>query len=735
MKTSRLTMGTRAVASGRNRLVAVLLLLWIGAILIPTLPGEIIVRKDGRKIEGQIVLEEADAVVIQTTFGKFRIARDQIASISGRRALSQSERDAEDALAAGNLDRALAKLQEALKETTTTAAQKALQNRIAEINKMIQEREEKEFAFQLSTADRLIQEKRFSEAREELKRLLERNPDPSPAAKVIRRRLCQAYLAEAQFYTDTINYPEATDMYKRAIEVTPDEAEPYLRMARFLVQRDAKPAEIIDYYTKGLERALKTEKESALLDDYYKLGIAYIKAGTGRVPDEKMLREGIRCLLIVSRDGGTTYTTFAASRLEDAFVQLSKTNYDADAMIQMLQSTLEINPNAQKARWILAEVYGKKREYEKVIEHLTTIEANAKANNDLIPEELYYRLGLAYLALPTPDHEKALEAFENEIRQNRLNYMALIRAAEIHAQMGTYDDALRYCNQAIALRKERPEAYLVAAETHTRRSLPEDTAQAQRFLRQALNLKADFHPARIKLAAIDILAQRRAEQPNYGNAQSLLFKVLADIKEIPPSKLTDEDRKAKGEATFWLARIEDEKRNWREAANMFKSALAEYPNFPEGYRYQGNVLIMLDAFDDAKKSYLKAVELEPNNPETYLLLGKLCQNNLKNYAEALTYYKQYLDKGGTEVETVQRWIRECESSIGTAPAATAAPAPAPSDASAPTSDSAPASIPVSAAEANPPPPGPSAAPSETPDTAATTSTTPGAPAPNAPPKE
>ncbi|MCX8037494.1 MAG: tetratricopeptide repeat protein [Candidatus Sumerlaeia bacterium] len=716
MKTGKATRETCAAAAGRNRLVAVLVL-GIGAMLIAASPAEIITRKDGRKIEGQIVREEADAVIIQTTFGQFRIARDQIASITGRRALSQSEREAEDALAAGNLDRALAKLQEALKEATTAASQKALQDRIAEVNKMIQEREEKEFAFQLSTADRLIQEKRFSEARDELKRLLERNPDPSPAAKVIRRRLCQAYLAEAQFYKDTINYPEATDMYKRAIEVTPDEAEPYLRMARFLVQRDAKPAEIIEYYTKGIERALKTEKESALLDDYYKLGIAYIKAGSARVPDEKLLREGIRCLLIVSRDGGTTYTAFAASRLEDAFVQLSKTNYDADAMIQMLQSTLEINPNAQKARWILAEVYGKKRDYEKVIEHLTTIEANAKASNDVIPEELYYRLGLAYLSMPTPNQEKALEAFENEIRQNRLNYMALIRAAELHAQMGTYDDALRYCNQAIALRKERPEAYLVAAETHTRRSLPDDTAQAQRFLRQALNLKADFHPARIKLAAIDILAQRRAEQPNYANAQALLFKVLADINEIPPSKLTDEDRKAKGEAIFWLARIEDEKRNWREAANMFKSALTEYPNFPEGYRYQGNVLIMLDAFDDAKKSYLKAVELEPANPETYLLLGKLCQNNLKKYAEALSYYKQYLDKGGSEVETVRRWMRECESSMGTAPAAEQASAPAPAAEAHPTTAGAPA-LPAPAAVRD----------------AATTPTKPVSPAPNAPPR-
>jgi len=676
---------SRAAALFRPTIVGLILVV-AGAVVCPPTSAEVILRKDGRKMEGQIVREDDSYVTIQTTYGTFRIAKSQIASIEGRRAISQNEREGKEALAADDLDKALAKFQTALKEASQPDHRQAIEALIADVNKRLQEREEKRFASQLSTADRLIQEKRFADARAELKALLARNPEGSPAAKLIHKRISQVYMAEATAYKDTINYPEAADMYKKAIDELPDAAEPYLAMARFLAVREARPTETIDYYVKGIARALQTQKEADLLDDYYKLGCAYFKAGAvGKEPDEKLLREGIKCLLIVSRDGGTSYTALAATKLEDGFVLLGKTNYDTDAMIKMLDSTLAINPRAQKARWILAEIYSKKRDYPKVIGELLKIEANAKASGDLMPEELSYRLGLAYLAGPKPDYEKALQAFENEIRQNRLNYMALIKAAEIHSLNGTYDDALNYCDQAIALRKERPEAYLVSAEARMRRAMPDDIPQAQMYLRTALNLKSDFQPARIRLAEIDIMQQRRADQPNYQNALALLADALNDLSD-PKEKLTDDDRKAKAEAILLQARIQDELRNPREAANLVKEALAVYPDIAAAYRLQGQLLLYVDNYDGARKSYLKAIELEPQTAETYLLLGKLCQNNLKAYDEAITYYQLYLKHQGSDKETVKRWIGECINSAGgTAPStatttATAAAVTAPSTA-------------------------------------------------------
>jgi len=167
--------------------------------------AEVITRKDGRKIEGQIVRENTTYLMVKTTYGTFRIPKDQIASIAGRRAISQNEREGREALAAGDLDRALVKFQAALKETTAPEDRKALQAQVAQVNERIQAREEKQFESQLATADGLIQEKRFADALVELESLLRRNPEPSAAARMIRKRIGLLHMAEASYYEDQIN--------------------------------------------------------------------------------------------------------------------------------------------------------------------------------------------------------------------------------------------------------------------------------------------------------------------------------------------------------------------------------------------------------------------------------------------------------------------------------------------------------------------------------------------------
>jgi len=675
---------TREATAAQRRMVvwATVALLVAGA--IHPVGAEIITRKDGRKIEGQIVREDKDYVTVQTAFGTFRIARDQIVSISGRRAISQNEREGREALEASDLDRALAKFREALKDAVKPDERKDIDGLIADVNQRIQEREEKRFAAQLATADKLIQEKRFADAMGELNGLLKREMDnarklhpelsptsaPTPAMRMIDNRKGRLRMAEASYYVDQINYAEAADAYLKAIELMPDNPEPYLKMARLVQRRGGKDTEAIDYYVKGIERALKTRSEISLLDDYYELGKCYLRAAAATKEPNKYLMEGIKYLLVVSRDGATSYP-FAANQLENGFVQLGKTAYDTDAMVKMLQSTLQINPAATRARWILAEVYSRQRQHDKVIEELLRIESDAKATGQPLPEELSYRLGLAYLALGTPDREKALAAFENEIRQNKLNYMALIKAAELHTANGTYDDALSYCDQAVTLRKERPEAYLVAGGAYMRRSLPDDMTNARRYLTMALNVKSDFQPARIKLAEIEILQQRKTDAPNYQAAIDLLLQALAGLSSAEKTAAaTDDDRRAKAEAILWLAEIENDKKNPREAANKVKEALAEYPNFPRAYKVQGQIQVALEVFDDAKKSYLKAIELDPQSADTYMLLGLLCQLNLKSYNEAIKYYKNYLDLHGGERERVTRWIGECERSAGVLPSTT-----------------------------------------------------------------
>lgn len=625
--------------------------------------AEIIVRKDGREIEGHITQEDDEIVTIQTTFGTFRIRRDQIKEIKGRRVISPAEREGIEAMDLRDYDRALAKFKEALKETTDPADRQSLQQSIAQAQKRIQEREEKQFRDQLKTARDLIAEKRFANALIELETLLRKNaerPDPEPGARIINREIGQLYMAEAKYYKDQINYTEAANSYRKAIELLPEDPEPYLQMAKLLQDRGSKGEEIIDYYVKGIERARRTRGEQELLEEYYQLGRTYLRPVAGREAEQGNLVEGIKSLLIVMRHGGEQYP-FAANLLEEGFVKLNKTDYDMDAMVKMLQSTLEINPHAHRVRSILAEVYSKKKRADRVVEELKFIVDDATSRGEPLPEEVYYRLGLAYLAMPKPDYDAALEAFENEVRQNQLNYMALIKAAEVHTLLGTYDDALIHCNKAIALRRERPEAYWAAGQAHMNRNSPGDTQEATRYLRTALNLKSDFHKARIRLAEIEILRQRNSDTPDYQAAVELLLKAYQGIEDIEEAARTDEDRRVKGEAILWLAEIDADRKDFREALQKVQQALKEYPNLPQAHRLRGQLEQTLENYGEAKKAYLRAVELAPGDVDTYRSLGILCQNFIKDNIEAIKYYRLYLANGGTERETVNRWIAECEA--------------------------------------------------------------------------
>jgi tetratricopeptide (TPR) repeat protein len=634
------------------------------AVLCRPAASEVITRKDGRKIEGQIVGEDALFYQVQTANGTFQIRKTDVASITGRRATSDAERKAREALAAGNLDEALEQFRQALKEVSEPEDRKALQAEITAVSRKIEAREEQRFSSQLATADRLIEEKQFSEALIELERLLRKNPDPSPAAPLIRRRMGELHMAEAAYYEDQINYSEAADAYQKAIDLMPDAPEPYLRMGSLVKNRGGKMVDVIDYYRKGIDRALKTRQESDLLDEYYELGQAYLREAAKKPKEsQQKIIEAIRCLLVVLRNGANRFP-FVAMKLEEGFEMLGETNYDTDTVIKILQSTLEINPEAQKARWILAEVYSKVRQYDKVIEELQTIKNQAAQTGAPLPDELHYRLGLAYLAKPPADLDAALDAFEDEIRQNKRNYMALIEAARIHSLFGNYDDALRYCEDAMKLLKDRPEAYWVAGDVYMRRARLGDLREAELTLNRALILKPDFQQARVKLAEIQILQQRKSDEPDFTAAEKLLEEAIQGITNIDPGDLSDEDRKVKADAILWKAEIEYDRRNHNEAARLVDEALDAYPNFPRAYRVRGQIEQRRANYEQAKEDYKKAIELDPRTPETYMLLGQLFQQYLEQPKEAIQYYDEYLKQGGTEVDRVTRWRGECIRAAG-----------------------------------------------------------------------
>jgi tetratricopeptide (TPR) repeat protein len=370
----------------------------------------------------------------------------------------------------------------------------------------------------------------------------------------------------------------------------------------------------------------------------------------------------------------------------------------------MLLDTLAVNPKAQKVRWTLAEIYWKNGQHDEAIAELKKIEEQVRASGEAPPPDFYYRLGLIYLSMPEPDYPAALAAFETESQQNKLNYMALVKAAEVHMIDGRWDTALAKADQAIGLAKEIPDAYVVKADILMRRNDPGDTVQAQYVLKVALNLKDKFHRARLKMAEIEINRQRRSEQPDYSQAIQMLLTVYMEIEKISPKVRSDEDRQSQAEAARWMAEIEWAKRNLSEAEKTLRKTIAAYPKYAEGYRLLGRLLTESDLaeYKGAKEAYLKAIELEPGHVQTYKEIGSLCDRYLRQYEEAIGYYQEYLRRKGPEKEEVERWLEESKRALaipaalatsGTAPATTTsgtAGAPTATAAAAVTTGTAPA---------------------------------------------
>jgi tetratricopeptide (TPR) repeat protein len=99
-----------------------------------------------------------------------------------------------------------------------------------------------------------------------------------------------------------------------------------------------------------------------------------------------------------------------------------------------------------------------------------------------------------------------------------------------------------------------------------------------------------------------------------------------------------------------------------QAQADFEAALKVDPNFALAYNRMGLVAEKMNQFDEAKRKYQKAIEMQPGNPDFELGLGILYQEYLKDYQKALEHYEAFRDKGGMDPR-LPAWIQECKNAL------------------------------------------------------------------------
>ncbi|MEL6347963.1 MAG: tetratricopeptide repeat protein [Myxococcota bacterium] len=113
-------------------------------------------------------------------------------------------------------------------------------------------------------------------------------------------------------------------------------------------------------------------------------------------------------------------------------------------------------------------------------------------------------------------------------------------------------------------------------------------------------------------------------------------------------------------AMMFLAQLHMDNRDWESTVAVLEQARALQPNNPGihlnlGIGYRG-----LGRFEEAQRSYQKALELDPGNPDPYLNLAVLLGDHMKSYDAALDALDTYTKQGGTREELVAEWTQDIE---------------------------------------------------------------------------
>ncbi len=271
---------------------------------------------------------------------------------------------------------------------------------------------------------------------------------------------------------------------------------------------------------------------------------------------------------------------------------------------RVYRAILKVKPDDRETHNRLGGIYAAQDRIVDAIREFTASLPTSGAYDRLV--ELHMRLGdiksfeSQYLFLADTQPDDAIAQYN--------------AGAVFHAER-KYQQALIFLRRAMSL---RPTECAILSEIGSTYQDVNDLTSARKYLDSCLHVQADYYPALVNIADVDIAYERF----------SLARTELERAHAVRPDG---------AEAMVDLGYLDDVSQHWRSAVSYYLQALGSDPLMREayidlGYDYDQHQLYAL-----AEASFLKGISIAPNEGRLHYLLGVTYADQGKISLAAMEY--------------------------------------------------------------------------------------------------
>ncbi len=612
--------------------------------------AERIILRNNSVIEAQITSTDDKFVSIKRADGStMKLSRSQIARIEQSAPGIMEMQRAQDALQRGDLRAArvllLAAVEAGAESSRVNEILADLANREKEIELKVHGSRLRDFEGAVAKAD-------FATAEKTLAQLETDVAKDSPLREDLRKCWIEFYLRRAQSRRDTVDDGAAIADLQMVHELDPNRAQVYLEMADIYAKNSKTRRQALENYEKGLALAGESLDRKQLARIHFELANLYREAG--RTTDA--FREYRFVHSIDKRFD---------PRLEDRIIRAcydsvaATEDEDPQRAIEYIDQGIAVRREAdlldRKARLLVA--LGRYDEATATYRQVLEVHPTYK--------DAHYNL--AQLALRRSELFEARQLLDVELANYPDNYKALCQLGELSLQRDDYEAALGFFEKAHKADKEQTRAKVGLARTLR---LQKKYAEARVYVVQLLALNPMDLDANLEMGRI-----LRGEE-NYEEAAKLYSYVL-DLLDAHKGKLDETMTRLKADALIARGEVRLLTTGPSTANADFSQALEVLPEYPaafynigQAYKSKYGFSKLKGDLDEAVRNLEKARALAPKDPSYALALGILFhqtmaqvdQDNKADYLrKAAANYRDYIALGGADSESVEGWIKECES--------------------------------------------------------------------------